>query len=402
MKKIIAGIIFISQITLLIAQDSFNVEYHGYINWTAIYDSRQTVSAREGHFLLYPKGLSADAFGKDINAVPNLNFSVIQTRVSSKVTTPTFLGAKTYGLIEAEFMGNSEADVNGFRLRHAFINLDWGSTSLLIGQTWIPMFITEAFPQQIGSNGGAPFQPFGRNPQIRLTQKFGSISLIGTMMTQRDYVSPGPNGSSSEYMRNSTLPDFNLQVRYNIPSFLVGISGQFKKLRPSTVSELNHYTDETVSGYSFMAFTKITTSNFNFLAEGVYGTNLADYTMLGGYAVKSTDPVTKVQKYEPLKTYSVWTDFSYNNFFIYGLFLGYTENLGSTEQVENQFFARGSNIKSIYRIAPRISFKHAELLISLEYELTAAAYGIPNQKGVVENTTNFKNNRVYTSVYYFF
>jgi len=124
--------------------------------------------------------------------------------------------------------------------------------------------------------------------------------------------------------------------------------------------------------------------------------------MLGGYAVKSTDPVTKVQKYEPLKTYSVWTDFSYNNFFIYGLFLGYTENLGSTEQVENQYFARGSNIKSIYRIAPRISFKHAELLISLEYELTAAAYGIPNQKGIVENTTNFKNNRVYTSVYYFF
>ena len=109
-------------------------------------------------------------------------------------------------------MGNSEADVNGFRLRHAFINLDWDNTSLLIGQTWIPMFITEAFPNQIGSNGGAPFQPFGRNPQIKLTQRIGKFSVIGALMTQRDYVSTGPNGSSSEYMRNSVLPAFDLQV----------------------------------------------------------------------------------------------------------------------------------------------------------------------------------------------
>ena len=402
MKKVIIGFILLSQIVLLMAQDNFKVEYHGYINWTAIYDSRQTVSAREGHFLLYPKALNADVTGKDLNAVPNLNFSVIQTRVSTKISTPTFLGAKTYGLIEAEFMGNSEADVNGFRLRHAFINLDWDNTSLLIGQTWIPMFITEAFPNQIGSNGGAPFQPFGRNPQIKLTQRIGKFSIIGALMTQRDYVSTGPNGSSSEYMRNSVLRDSNLQVRYNQESFLFGVSGEYKKIRPRTSSELNYYTDETVAGYAAMAFTKIQLGAFKFLAETVYGSNLTDYTMLGGYAVSSTDPVTKIQKYEALKTFSVWTDLNYASFFTYGLFIGYTKNLGSENTIENTYFSRGSNINNIYRVAPRVSYKQNDILVCLEYEFTSAAYGVPDNKGIVQNTTNYNNSRIYTSVYYFF
>jgi len=33
-------------------------------------------------------------------------------------------GAKATGLIESEFFGNSESDINELRLRHAFIKLN--------------------------------------------------------------------------------------------------------------------------------------------------------------------------------------------------------------------------------------------------------------------------------------
>jgi len=49
-------------------QDEIKLNFEGYVNWTAIYDSRQTVSAREGHFLLYPKQEILNSNGKDINA----------------------------------------------------------------------------------------------------------------------------------------------------------------------------------------------------------------------------------------------------------------------------------------------------------------------------------------------
>ena len=151
-----------------------------------------------------------------------------------------------------------------------------------------------------------------------------------------------------------------------------------------------------------MAFTKIQLGAFKFLAETVYGSNLTDYTMLGGYAVSSTDPVTKIQKYEALKTFSVWTDLNYASFFTYGLFIGDTKNLGSENTIENTYFSRGSNINNIYRVAPRVSYKQNDILVCLEYEFTSAAYGVPDNKGIVQNTTNYNNSRIYTSVYYFF
>ena len=94
----------------------------------------------------------------------------VQTRLVGKITGPDAFGAKTSGYIEAEFFGTSDADVNGFRLRHAYVKLNWTTTELLIGQFWHPMFITESFPEVVSFNTGAPFQPFNRSPQIRVTQ----------------------------------------------------------------------------------------------------------------------------------------------------------------------------------------------------------------------------------------
>lgn len=151
----------------------FGIEFSGFVKTDTFYDTRQTINIREGHFLLYPDNLLLDANKVDINAKPTFNMLSIQSRLKGAITGPEAFGAKTSGVIEADFFGNENAsfiDANGFRLRHAFLKLNWKTTELIAGQYWHPMFIAEAFPGVISFNTGAPFQPFSRNPQVRISK----------------------------------------------------------------------------------------------------------------------------------------------------------------------------------------------------------------------------------------
>lgn len=163
-----------------IAQDSpnFGIKFSGFVKTDIFWDSRQTVAAREGHSLLYPANEKLDVEGNDINAKASFNMLSIQTRLRGTITGPDALGAKTSGVIEGAFFGHTNGDINGFRLRHAFVKLQWKKTALLVGQYWHPNFVTYCFPGVVSFNTGAPFIPFTRNPQIRVTQNLGKFNLI--------------------------------------------------------------------------------------------------------------------------------------------------------------------------------------------------------------------------------
>ncbi len=383
-------------------QDEINLKFGGYVNWTAIYDSRQIVAAREGHFLLYPKDEQLNNLGKDMNAVNELQMAVIQTRLSSKIEGFKFLGAATSGLIEAEFMGNSDNDVNGFRIRHAYLDLKWENISLLMGQYWIPMFITDDYPDQIGSNAGAPFQPFGRNPQLRVTYQNNSIKTFIALISQRDFTSLGPNGSSPDYLKNAILPDLNFNFQYGTGEHLFGVGGEFKKLQPGSKAGSDYSSENEVNSFATLGYAKLGFDPFTFKVEGVYGSNLTDYVMLGGYAVHSIDTLNKSISYTPIKTASLWADLIYGNALQFGLFTGYTKNLGSSESIMGDYYSRGSNIDNVIRIAPRVQYKEGNTKVSLEIEYTSAKYGSPDIFGKVQNGKGIDNLRFYTSVYYFF
>jgi hypothetical protein len=103
-------------------------------------------------------------------------FTAKQSRLWFKVAGPTFLGAKTSALIEADFYGISgNAAVENqnavLRMRHAYGALDWANTQVLFGQTqdtFGPM-IASTVDFRSGAATGTPNQP--RVPQLRLTQK---------------------------------------------------------------------------------------------------------------------------------------------------------------------------------------------------------------------------------------
>lgn len=425
MKKIIIVFFVFALPVISLAQSdgNFGIKWAGFVKNDIYFDSRQTVSARQGHFLLYPAAEMLDPDGEDINAKGNLHILSIQTRLKATITGPDVWGAKSSGLIEGAFFGNIENNINTFRLRHAFVKLSWTSTELMVGQYWHPLFVTSCFPGTVSFNTGAPFQPFARNPQIRIAQSIGKLRIIGTFLTQMDFVSNGPDGPSTKYLRNGIIPALNIRAEFltssdNGTEFLIGISGNYKSLHPRLSTELGYKDDGTAQSTTGMAYVKLKIPKVTFKLEGVYGQDLFNMTMLGGYAVKAvTDLTYDYREYTPVNTMSFWGDIHTNGkSWQFGIFGGYTKNLGSDDIIEpipvsyeeepfataQKYYSRGSNIGYVYRISPRVIHNVGQMRFAGEVEYTAAAYGTPDQMGVVQNTTEVANLRFLLATYIFF
>jgi hypothetical protein len=405
MKKIFSILFLISAfMSAQTDKPAVGISFSGFIKTDLMFDSRQTVSIREGHFLLYPQNENLDLKGNDINAKSNFNILSIQTRLNAKITGPDAFDAKTSGVVEGEFFGTADSDVNGFRLRHAYIKMDWEKLSLLVGQTWHPMFITEMFPGVVSFNTGVPFQPFSRNPQVKLTLTEDNFKFILVAASQRDFTSNGPDGFSSAYLRNSVLPNLHGQIQFNSQELFGGIGIDFKRLTPRIVTTKKNKTDAAVNSISFTAFTKLNFDPVTFKLQGVYGNNLADHVMLGGYAVKTLDTLSGYEEYTPLSCLSVWGEISTGKEIEFAVFSGYAKNLGAKDNIVGSYFGRGTNIENVFRVSPRIQFNSGKTRISTEVEYTSAGYGNAkdSNKGKVEKVKNITNVRVLAAFYFLF
>lgn len=410
----------------------FGITFSGFVKTDIYFDSRQTYGLRENQFLLYPENENLDNDGNDINAKANFNILSIQTRIAGTITGPDALGAKTSGYIEAEFFGNINPAINSFRLRHAWVKLSWPKTELLVGQWWHPMFVPECSPSTVSFNTGAPFVAFSRNPQVKLTRSFGKVNLALTALAQLDFVSDGPSGTSPRYLRNSVLPELDLQVQYVTRNeqkgteFMIGAGINFLMLTPRLSSDvivrnaydtvinnlvfhqeavINSYkTNSKSTGYATNIYAKYKLPKVTIKLGGEYGENNYSYTMVGGYAVKSiTDTVRGFVDYANIRSFAVWGEFHTNGKkWQTGIFVAYGKNLGAGEVIIGPAYARGSNIDYLYRISPRILFNVGKFRFATELEYTVAAYGTVSDKGFVLNPKEVGNLRVLMGVYYFF
>lgn len=415
--KMLILIIFVP--ILLSAQDDpkFGIKFSGFVKTDVFYDTRQVVSIREGHFLLYPDNVMNDQDGIDINDASSFNILSIQTRLKGAITGPDAFGAKTSGLIEADFFGNENSnfqDVNGFRIRHAYVQLTWRKFELIAGQYWHPMFVAESFPSVLSFNTGAPFQPFSRNPQVRFTYKAGNFNTILTAFSQRDFQGAGPDGSSSKYLRNSGIPNLNLQFQYKLKdSEHMAVAGvDYKVIKPelytSNVGLTKKFaTNTTIASYSAFASLKLKFKPLTFKLYGVYAQNATDLTMIGGYAVSSiNDIVTGDKTYCNMNTMSVWTELMTNGKKVkFAVFGGYSKNLGATDSINSGImYGRGLNIDYLYRVAPRVEFISGKFNTGLECEYTTAYFGKQNgdYEGGVTGSKAITNIRIMLSFIYNF
>ncbi|MCB0273993.1 MAG: hypothetical protein KDI06_04220 [Calditrichaeota bacterium] len=362
------------------AQDGdYGVKFSGFVKADHFLDTRQTVTAREGHFLLYPAGEDLDNDEKDVNAAPSFNQLAIQTRLKAAISAPDAFGAKVSGVVEGAFFGHSNADVNGMRLRHAFVQMQWQKTTLIAGQYWHPMFVTAVFPGTISFNTGVPFQPFSRNPQLRLHQKLGDkATLILAALSQRDFTSP----RGSIELRNAVVPNLHAQVQATPSSdVVVGAGVDFKQLRP-LLEDNGMETTEKVTGLSFIGYAKANVGQATVKVEGTFGENLFDQLMLGGYTEKGsgTAEVKVLQtqtEYTPLKVMALWGEVSGGKAVQPGLFFGYSQNMGAKDEIAagaSTSTVRGYNIKDLLRVSPRVAWNSGKMRIGAEVEFTKAGY----------------------------
>jgi hypothetical protein len=402
---------------------SFSSQFSGFIKNDFFFDTHENVTIREGHFLLYPSNNLKDVNGKIINNKLNFNFLSIQSRLTWKISGPDAFRAKTSGVVEADFFGNENqnfADLNGLRLRHAYVKLNWKNTELLTGQYWHPLFVADCFPGVVSFNTGSPFQPFSRNPQIRITQTLSKFRIIGALNSQRDFTNiAGPNE-----LRNSGLPDINAQVHFSSrnettgQSIISGLGFEYKKVNPrlsSKVGNLEYAVDESVGSMALMAFSKFQAPLITLKAQAVYGQNLTDLIMMGGYLTHEiTDTTTGERTYTPLNNFSAWFEAQSNTGpHEFGLFAGYSQNLGADKNYLNSEApskTRGLNIHHVYRLSPRYVVTAGKLKIAAELEYTVAAYSTKNQngvynideKGIVTDYELVANTRLLASVIYSF
>ncbi|OQX75688.1 MAG: hypothetical protein B6D61_09950 [Bacteroidetes bacterium 4484_249] len=430
-KGILVLLVILPLLGLTQEEKKFGIKFHGFVKSDIFWDTRQTVDAREGHFLLYPQNESLDINGDDINATSKFNILSIQTRLKGVISGPDVWGAKTSGLIEGAFFGNIGTDINGFRLRHAFVKLTWEKSELLVGQFWHPMFVTSCFPGTVSFNTGTPFQPFARNPQIRFTKRFGKFNLIGTVIEQVDFVDKGPAGVSRSYLINNAFPEMNLRFEFKSESLLIGAGLNYKSLLPrmsltntydvsSNIEPITYKLNEKVTGTGYFGYFKYMAKPITVKLYGVLGQMMFSMTNIGGYAeteiVREQIPViqpgpgpidtaykTTNIKYSPTTTMSFWTDIHTNGkTWQFGLFGGYSKNKGSKDIIVGDIYSRGSNIDYAYRISPRVIYNNGKFRIAPEIEYTVAAYGTPDEKGIVKDSKEIANFRFLIGVYFFF
>ncbi|MEZ5071397.1 MAG: hypothetical protein R2751_10605 [Bacteroidales bacterium] len=421
MKRFIPITFFLSLLVAsgLNAQEeekNYGITWSGFVKTDIYYDSRQVVSAREGHLLLWPAAPSLDVNDEDINARGGTNIQALQTRLTGKITGPDALGAKTSGVIEGAFFGVSNTDVNGFRLRHAFVKLNWTSSELLVGQYWHPMFVTASFPGTVSFNTGLPFQPFSRNPQVRFTYGGGNLKFMVAALAHRDFTTAG----GSAELRNSGLPDLQAQLTYQAKNaeagtdFLLGAGAGYKKVMPRLSTAAGYVTEASVGSLSFQGFAKAALPAVTVKVEAVYGQNMYDMLQLSSYAtLDMVNPTTDERSYTPLGNYSLWTDLQTNGNVQVGLFTGYTASTGTSflgSETELQYTAAGNyvyagtraNIDHVWRVAPRLVYNVQKIRLAAEVEATGAAFGDVNSLGMVEDATSVTNTRILLAVFYFF
>lgn len=386
-------------------QSDYKVSVYGFARADYIFDSRQTLFAREQQVDLYPLDVNLDANGSDINATGSSNFLTVVSRVGVKATGPNVWGAKTSAVIEGDFYGNTNTNTGLFNIRQAYANLEWEKTSLLLGQTWYPAYVTDVAPGVANFNTGSLFNPFGRAPQIRLTQKLSdNFSLDVAAYKMSTHSAPSVTANANEASYNSLTPSFHGKIQYKDAHVTAGVGAEYQSLKPQIVSA-GLVSDHKVDSNMFMAYFKYSDSKLIAKAYGVTGSNLYQFVMLGGFA-GYTEPNGQ-ESYKATKTSAFWADFASNNAKIApGLFFGYTKNNG-VDAGYNKLYTRGlgtaRSLDDVWRISGRVEFKQNKFKIVPELEYTSATWGDSDTNAVAgNNKATVANFRALVSAVYSF
>ena len=365
-------------------KEGWRYRFSGFVDPQLFLDSRQVICGREGEMLFYPAPRLLDADGKDINAQPSLNMLAITTRMGFGIQAPDWNATRVSAYIEGDFTGSVESGINMLRLRHAYLQLNKSKSTLLLGQYWHPLVVPELMPGTRPLNMGVPFHPYSRYVQANYTYLSRHWRITAVTAFQLDNASDGPQGKQTQYLRNSCLPEFNLQLRYLWNSGQLGVMAHETVIKPrqqvtDSRTQKTYRTETLFSSTAFSLFVKQRMGLWQLNLQALYGDNLYEQGLLGGYIESPFDTLTHRYSYKPFGCATVWADFRRNTgIWRPGLFLGYGINteFGETVADGGTVYGRGFDLDRLWRVQPQLGFYPAEWLnFFAEIEYTEAKYG---------------------------
>ena len=378
---------------------NFSYKFYGQVRTDLFYNSRANEETVDGLFYMYPKDKIRDDDGNDLNGTANGSFYILYSRLGIDVAGPKLGTAKTSAKVEVDLRG-SGSSYSTVRIRHAYFNLDWGTSALLVGQTWHPLF-GDVSPQILNLATGAPFQPFNRSPQIRYRYTDRNLQLTGALLWQSQYLSQGPAGKSQAYIKNSCIPEVYVGADYKSENLLAGAGIELLSLKPRTqaTGENGHTykVNERITTLSYEAHVKYINNDWFLGAKTVLGSNLTQASGLGGFGIKSTDDRTGEQKYTPITVSSTWVNAVYGQKWKPGIFIGYAKNLGTSNELEagSKLYGTGTNLDQLVTAGAELSYNVSNWKFGLEYTLSTAWYGsVEYSSGKIVDTHAVCNNRI--------
>lgn len=430
-------------------ENLFTVDWSGFVLNSAYVDTRQILNfrdelgSRNGYILVLPKPIDEDVNGNDINAKGQSNIMPIYSRLSATITGPDAGQARCLSVIEGDFLGTEDITIECFRLRDAFIQLDWERFSFFTGQIWHPITFPYVAPDTISIAYGVPINAYARNPQLRLEYKTENYTILGAALSQVIDINNGPcskddiithcgqdplftqceqdpivnnltgHHRSGIYARNAIIQNIHGQfIWYPREHVHLGIGGDYKRLVPRLVSNQNIKVDESISSFCAIAYADLYYDELRATAKFIYSESGDCYNLLGGYAVHSIDPITDKRTYTNLRYIGCWLDIYAVGKIEPGMFIGVTKNVGAAKTIipcieqdgklVSLVYGYGTEVDYLFRVSPRLRILFDPFTVGFEVEYNRAAYGRINTQGEVVNTRPVGAIRCLVGFYYFF
>lgn len=390
-------------------------KFGGIMDLRVMYDSYNYGSARNGVVYFLPEAPNYDNNGVDLNRQDQLYFSPFATRINFSVSNFKALGADARIYIEGDFMGSADSYLQMLRMRHGYLDLNWGNSSFLIGQTYNLNFNYDVCSNSIDL-GGLPFNPLNRGMVIRGTHKLSPlVELRGELEMFEQHKGVGPSDSQV----NAALPYLGLQLAIGDKNGVFGgITLSGKSLQPRIVDDSGYATNKRVSSFSVNGFFKFDINKYWFKFWSIYGSNLTFLTMNGGYGKVAADSASGDYNYGNLNTLSSWFDFEtpiYKKSSLqFGLFVGHQQNMGSNVALDMTKDSSGNYQYGYYRygdvawygrVSPRVLYYATpKMSFGLEYSYNIAQWAKEMDEffNPISYYKSSVDNRLLMSVRYFF
>lgn len=391
------------QLTAASAQEATSkFSFYGSVRNDFYYQNRQAQESSEGFMMLFPKDYQYDATGRDVNRNSSANLFNMHTHLGMEVTGPTFGKVATSGTLVVDFRGSLNGGGAILRLRNAVMRFRWG-------YNWVSMgllghdFGHSLYTETVSLNVGAPYQPTGRVPQVKY-QWSGPKSLFSAaFLWQASNAWKGPEGKSSQYLRNSGIPEIVLrgELHNNQSGSLIGTVVQFQSLRPRLQSDEGYKVNERINSFNLVAYGRYRKGLFTIAGKTIFNQNFTQSNTLGGYGVTEKNPITGEQKYAPLRYSQSWLNILYGSKWRGGFYGGYIKNFGANKKVTD-LIGTGTNIDQMYTVSLLLNYNIPNWRFGIEYSITNAFYGTNDAHGKVRDTHRIVNHRPYAMVMYSF